>query len=102
MDVPLIAPKTEPPVNLNPTQPSSPAGTDDGTKFEKVLGKVVDAASNDQRAADNSVHDFAVGKNTDIQNTMISLAKADISFQFLLQVRNKIVAAYETVMRMQV
>jgi flagellar hook-basal body complex protein FliE len=32
---------------------------------------------------------------------MISLEKADVAFQLMMQIRNKVIAAYETVMRMQ-
>jgi len=40
--------------------------------------------------------------NKDIHGTMIALEKADISMRLMLQVRNKLVSAYEEVMRMQV
>ena len=38
----------------------------------------------------------------DIHGTMIALEKADISMRLMLQIRNKLVSAYEEVMRMQV
>jgi flagellar hook-basal body complex protein FliE len=44
---------------------------------------------------------LAAGKQKDIHQTMIALEKADVAFQLLMQVRNKIIAAYETIMRMQ-
>ena len=40
--------------------------------------------------------------NKDIHGTMIALEKADISMRLMLQIRNKLVSAYEEVMRMQV
>ena len=40
--------------------------------------------------------------STRFHNTMIALQKADVSFQLLMQIRNKVVSAYETVMRMQI
>ena len=53
-------------------------------------------------AADDAAQRLVLGKNADIHSTMIALEKADISFQFLMQIRNKIITAYETVMRTQV
>ena len=41
-------------------------------------------------------------ENKDIHGTMIALEKADISMRLMLQIRNKLVSAYEEVMRMQV
>ena len=52
--------------------------------------------------ADVAVENLATGKQKDIHATMIALEKADVAFQLLMQIRNKIISAYETVMRMQV
>ena len=41
-------------------------------------------------------------ENKDIHGTMLALEKADLSMRLMLQVRNKLVSAYEEVMRMQV
>jgi flagellar hook-basal body complex protein FliE len=41
-------------------------------------------------------------ENQDIHNTMIAIEKADLSFQMMMQIRNKIINAYEEIMRMQV
>jgi flagellar hook-basal body complex protein FliE len=41
------------------------------------------------------------GQSTNLHETMIALQKADVSFQLMLQVRNKIVGAYEEIRRMQ-
>ena len=50
--------------------------------------------------ADEKVKEFAAGKR-DITEVMISLAKADLSFRLLLQVRNKAVEAFQEIMRIQ-
>ena len=55
-----------------------------------------------QGEADNAVQDLNTGSNKDIHGTLIALEKADISFQLLMQVRNKIIAAYQEIMRMQI
>ena len=43
-----------------------------------------------------------VGKSKNIHETMIALNKADIAFRMTLQVRNKLVEAYQEIIRMQV
>jgi len=76
-------------------------GADDasfGTMLKSAIGEVARL----QQEADDAIQDLAAGKNLDIHRTMIALEKADISFQLMMQVRNKIIAAYEEIIRMQV
>ncbi len=55
-----------------------------------------------EREADKEVEKLAKMESDDITSTMIAIEKADISFQLMMQVRNKIINAYEEIMRMQV
>jgi len=52
--------------------------------------------------ADEAVEDLATGKNKDIHNTMISMKKAEISFELVMQVRNKLISAYDEIRRMSI
>ncbi len=55
-----------------------------------------------QGAADKAIEELATGEAKSIHETMIALEKAEISFKLMLQVRNKILEAYNEVMRMNV
>jgi flagellar hook-basal body complex protein FliE len=55
-----------------------------------------------QKSADKTLQGIVVGDGTDVHEVMIAAEKAAISFQLLLAVRNKILEAYQEVMRMQV
>ncbi len=70
--------------------------------FLNVLKKSVEKVNALQNQADAAINDLVLGNNKDIVQTMITMEKADISFRLMMQVRNKIVRAYEEVMRMQV
>jgi flagellar hook-basal body complex protein FliE len=70
--------------------------------FGNMLARSLDDVNQLKLEADEAVENLAAGKQKDIHATMIALEKADIAFQFLMQVRNKIISAYETVMRTQV
>ena len=70
--------------------------------FGKMLGRSLNEVNRLKLSADEAIGDLATGKQKDIHQTMIALEKADVAFQLLMQIRNKIVAAYETVMRMPV
>ena len=52
--------------------------------------------------ADQAINDLATGKNQDIHNTMISMQKADISFELVLQIRNKLMTAFDEIRRMSI
>ncbi|UCF94137.1 MAG: flagellar hook-basal body complex protein FliE [Desulfobacterales bacterium] len=70
--------------------------------FADVLKRSVQEVNQLQIEADQSIAELAAGEKKDIHETMIAVQKAEISFQMLMEVRNKLVAAYETIMRMQV
>ena len=52
--------------------------------------------------ADQAANDLATGKNKDIHNTMISMQKAEISFELVMQIRNKLMTAYDEIRRMPI
>lgn len=70
--------------------------------FGNMLARSLNDVNQLKLEAAEAVENLAAGKQKDIHATMIALEKADVAFQLLMQVRNKIIAAYETVMRMPV
>ena len=66
--------------------------------FEKLLQDV----NQQQFNAEAKKIELMVTENKDIHGTMLALEKADLSMRLMLQIRNKLVSAYEEVMRMQV
>jgi len=70
--------------------------------FMEEMIQAMDEVNQFQKKADQAVLDLTTGKRPDIHQTMIALEKAEVSFQLMMQVRNKIISAYEEIMRMQV
>jgi len=70
--------------------------------FLETLKDSLSQVNSLQKEADHSVADLVAGKDQEIHQTMIAVEKADISFQLMMQVRNKILSAYEEISRMQV
>lgn len=64
--------------------------------------EMFDDVNKDQTQAEKKVADMVAGKSKDIPGTMIAMEKADISLRMLMAVRNKMVNAYEEMMRMQI
>lgn len=55
-----------------------------------------------QRGADAAVEQMARGEGPGIQEAMVAIEKADIAFKLMMEVRQKIVDAYQEIIRMQV
>ena len=51
--------------------------------------------------ANESVQKFLSGEGDDLHSTILATQRADLEFQMFLQVRNKVVSAYQEVMKMQ-
>jgi flagellar hook-basal body complex protein FliE len=72
------------------------------TAFSEILGNAIDQVNNLQAAAGEEVQKVMTGEMTDIHTAMIAVQKADVSFQMMMQVRNKLVSAYQEIMKLQV
>ena len=82
------------------TSKMSSSSTADGAGkfFSELVSKVNDI----QVQSDKSIQGLASGENKNLHEVTIAVEKASISLQFMSQVRNKAIEAYQEVMRMQV
>lgn len=81
---------------------SSPEGVD-APEFSQVLKQSIDQVNRMQLEAQDKQLAFQSGApGADLQDVMVSLQKASLSFQTMVQVRNKLVGAYQEIMNMQV
>jgi flagellar hook-basal body complex protein FliE len=81
-----------------PIDPSPKPADGFGSILQDAMQKVGDF--ND--AASKSVESFLSGEGDDLHKTIMSTQRADLAMELFLQVRNKVVSAYQEVMRMQV
>lgn len=72
------------------------------SSFGQMLKNTLSDVNKLQNNADDAVQKLATGQDKDIHNTMIAMEKAGVAFQMTMQVRNKMLEAYQEVMRMQV
>ncbi|MGE0526380.1 MAG: flagellar hook-basal body complex protein FliE [Bdellovibrionales bacterium] len=83
--------------------PNPSATVQPGEKtFADTLKDAVQSVNEMQKASDKKIQEMAVGKNRDIADVMITAEKADVALKLMVQVRNKIIEAYQEVMKMQV
>ena len=87
----------------NVAVPNPTAAAKEGQKtFADTLKDAVNNVNQMQQVADVKMQEIATGKNHNIPEVMIAAEKADISLRLMVQVRNKIIEAYQEVMKMQV
>jgi flagellar hook-basal body complex protein FliE len=70
--------------------------------FLDSLKSAIGKANDVQVQASQTVDALMTGQSQDVHRTMVALQQADVSFQLMLQIRNKLVSAYEDIQRMQI
>ena len=75
---------------------------EEGASFANTLTESLDKVNDMQKEADKAIEDVATGKTRNIHETMIAVNKAGLAFRLTMQVRNKIVEAYQEVRRTQI
>ncbi len=70
--------------------------------FGDTLKDAVQSVNQMQQTSDRKMEDLATGKAQSIPDVMIAAEKADIALKLMVQVRNKVIDAYQEVMKMQV
>jgi flagellar hook-basal body complex protein FliE len=101
MTNPILAPVFK----ASPIQPvggaSDAASGQTGSAFRSILADSIQQVQNSGDFATKTVEQFLSGENQDLHTVAIASQKAELSFEFFLQARNKVVSAYQEVMRMQ-
>ena len=88
--------------NLDSLKPTSASGASEADgNFGSVLKNAINQVEELHGSAEQQVTDLLKGDRSDVHNVMIAVEKADIAFQLMMQVRNKIVSAYQEVSHMQ-
>ncbi len=83
------------PAEVSSAQPS-------GDSFAGMLGKMVSDVNAKQQAAGASVAALQAGQNVPLHQAVIAMEEANVSFQLMVEVRNKLLESYQEIMRMQV
>jgi len=88
-------------INANNIAPKNPAsGQAPENSFDDVINEAISKVSQVQNDADKAVGELANGG--DVTSAILAVEKADMSFQLMVEIRNKLLSTYEEVMRMQV
>jgi flagellar hook-basal body complex protein FliE len=70
--------------------------------FRDLLMENLKTVNKLQQDATHAIEDLQTGKRDDLETVMMATAKADNAFRMLLQVRNKVIAAYDEIKQIRV
>ncbi len=94
------------PSPIRPAQPGQIGGAGDakqqGPAFKDVLLDHLNEVNELQQGATEAVEDLVTGKRDDVEGVLIATQQADAAFRMLLQVRNKMIDAYEELRQIRV
>lgn len=77
------------------------SSSDSNKSFGQFLSEAIDNVNKLQKNSEQASLDLAAGKVQDVSDVMIATEKATVALQLTMQVRNKVLDAYQEVMRMQ-
>jgi flagellar hook-basal body complex protein FliE len=77
----------------------SPAG---GGAFQDVLTSAIQKVESTGQDASASVERFLSGEGEELHTTVLATTQAELAFNMFLQTRNKVVSAYQEIMKMQI
>lgn len=72
-----------------------------GPSFGDTLAQYLGEVNTQAIAADKGMEDLAAGRSQNVHNTLIAMQKADLQLKLLVETRNKMIGAYQEIMRMQ-
>jgi len=73
-----------------------------GPGFRQMLQEQIDKVNELQADATAAIEDLATGQRDDVESVLMATQKADTAFKLLLQVRNKVIDAYDEVKQMRI
>jgi flagellar hook-basal body complex protein FliE len=89
-------------INSDTQFQTSSVSSSGGANFENLLGGLVNDVAQRQAAASHAVTGLLSGQNVSLHQAMISMEEANVSFQMMVEVRNRLLDSYQELMRMQI
>ncbi|TET32132.1 MAG: flagellar hook-basal body complex protein FliE [Planctomycetota bacterium] len=94
---------------IRPIQPSGDPGkskgldkTADGKSFQDVFNEAINRVNELQLGANKAIQDIATGDAEDLTEVLNQVKQAELAFDLLMQIRNRLIDAYEEINRMRI
>ena len=103
----IVTPETLPAPGVNQPLPLGQPGAltpaqAPSESFGTLLGRMVDEVNSKQNASADAIRSLQSGGNVSLHQAVIAMEEASLSFQLMVEVRNKLLESYQEIMRMQV
>lgn len=98
MEINAISSSNASAITGSTTQTASGIVSDVGNTFQEML----ESLSETEQASDNLIEQFAAGEDVELHELLIAMEQTDINFRVAINIRDKVVSAYQEIMRMQV
>lgn len=86
----------------NTASPQSGTASSVGKSFSNFLGQALDNVNSTNNTANQMVQGLANGNGQNLNDVMLAMEKSSVLLQTTVEVRNKVISAYQEIMRMQV
>jgi flagellar hook-basal body complex protein FliE len=90
-----------PPIHIQPVEFTSSQAAGGG-EFKNMFESAVQQVEGSRQSADAAVRSYLSGENTELHSTVLATQNAELQFDMFMHVRNKVVSAYQEIMKMQV
>ncbi|MBZ5606887.1 MAG: flagellar hook-basal body complex protein FliE [Acidobacteriia bacterium] len=89
-----------PPAGIPAIEPAGPSKSSAGG-FQSALKDAIGRVEQFQQNSQSSIDKFLSGEDQEVHKVALATEQAQLAFDMFLQVRNKVISAYQEVMRMQ-
>ena len=99
---PVAASSTVSSISAQPPGQTGAVGkSSSGDGFSKLVTGFIDETNKAQIGSDQAINDLVTGKTDNVQQVVMAVANAEMSFQMFMEIRNKLIDSYNELMRMQ-
>jgi flagellar hook-basal body complex protein FliE len=88
-------------IEFSPSQREIETG-EDTQSFADVLSNAINSVDETMKTSDHKVQEFIAGESDNVHDVMISMQRAQMSFELMVEVRNKAIETYQEISRMQI
>lgn len=90
----------QPASSITSVQPLKPSTQTEGLGFDKLVSNLSKEMGQFQQQTESEVAKLAAGKLDNVHQVMIAMGKQDVAFNYMLEIRNRLIESYKEVMRM--
>ena len=89
-------------IPLPDISPPVAAGSSSGSEFQELFSQAIGGVERLRCDAHQAVEQFISGESSEVHTVALATQRAELAFETFVQVRNKVVSAYQAVMQMQI